>query len=170
MAKILLQQYHSPCGTLLLGAYGDSLCLCDWGETLPRPAVDRRLRRLLHAGYEAGWCDVTREAARQLDEYFGCARTEFDIPLMPAGTPMQLAVWSLLHGISYGDTLSYSALAARTGKPRAVRPVANAVGANALSIFIPCHRVIGMSGKLTGYDGGIEAKRFLLNLEQRNCR
>lgn len=91
----------------------------------------------------------------------------FDIPLMTAGTDFQKSVWSRLNGIPSGKTISYRSLACDIGRPQSVRAIANAVGANALSIFIPCHRVVGSDGSLTGYAGGLAAKQFLLGLEQQ---
>ena len=104
---------------------------------------------------------------RQLDEYFAAQRRVFDVPLLTVGTPFQRAVWELLTTIPFGGTRSYAWLAAQLGHPRAVRAVAAANRANALSIFIPCHRVVGSSGSLTGYAGGLAAKRLLLGLEQQ---
>ena len=106
-------------------------------------------------------------AARQLDEYFAAQRRVFDVPLLTVGTPFQRAVWELLTEIPFGGTRSYAWLAAQLGHPRAVRAVAAANRANALSIFIPCHRVVGSDGSLTGYAGGLAAKRLLLGLEQQ---
>lgn len=106
-------------------------------------------------------------AARQLDEYFAGRRRVFDLPLLTVGTPFQRAVWELLTEIPFGETRSYAWLAAQLGHPRAVRAVAAANRANALSIFIPCHRVVGSNGSLTGYAGGLAAKRLLLGLEQQ---
>ena len=103
---------------------------------------------------------------RQLDEYFAKKRKEFDLPLMFVGTEFQKSVWDALLSIPYGKTESYGALAARLGRPKSVRAVAGANGANAISIIVPCHRVIGSNHSLTGYGGGIEAKRYLLELEQ----
>lgn len=108
---------------------------------------------------------VIDAAARQLDEYFRGKRKSFDIPLLTVGTDFQKKVWRLLASIPYGSTASYSELSNLLGCPGAVRAVANANGANAISIFIPCHRVIGSDGSLTGYAGGLDAKRFLLDLE-----
>ncbi len=106
-------------------------------------------------------------AARQLDEYFAAQRRVFDVPLLTVGTPFQRAVWELLTTIPFGATRSYAWLAAQLGHPRAVRAVAAANRANALSIFIPCHRVVGSNGSLTGYAGGLAAKRLLLGLEHQ---
>ena len=112
---------------------------------------------------------VLQVARRQLDEYFKGERQIFDMPLLFVGTDFQKNVWQELLKIPYGATITYADLAARLGRPNAVRAVANANGANAISIFAPCHRVVGSNGTLGGYGGGIEAKRFLLGLEGCNC-
>lgn len=108
---------------------------------------------------------VLAAARRQLEEYFEGSRREFDLPLHPRGTPFQREVWEALGAIGYGETLSYGELAARLGRPGAARAVGLANGRNPISIVVPCHRVIGADGALTGYGGGIERKRFLLDLE-----
>jgi len=105
------------------------------------------------------------EPARQLAEYFAGERTEFELELRPAGTAFQRAVWDLLLRIPYGQTTSYGALALELGDPRKVRAVGLANGRNPISIVVPCHRVIGADGSLTGYGGGLERKRHLLDLE-----
>ena len=127
--------------------------------------VRRRLFRLLDAEFTDGTSAVIETAVTQLDEYFAGERREFDVPLMFAGTEFQKAVWNALSRIPYGRTETYGELARRIGRPAAVRAIANAVGSNALSILVPCHRVIGVDGALTGYAGGLPAKRHLLNLE-----
>jgi methylated-DNA-[protein]-cysteine S-methyltransferase len=103
----------------------------------------------------------------QLLEYFEGRRRTFDYPLAPKGTPFQLAVWNALLEVPYGDTITYAELARRIGKPSAVRAVGAANGANPIPVIIPCHRVIGSNGTLTGYGGGIERKQWLLALEGR---
>lgn len=163
--KIFIQHYNSPCGKLFLGSIGGDLCLCNWTNEKHPGRVDKRLKQLLQADYEETPSQVTQEAARQLDEYFRRERTTFDIPLRFAGTPFQLKVWQLLLMIPYGQTISYGEMARRLGIPQSVRAVANANGANAISIIAPCHRVVGSDGSLTGFGGGIEAKRYLLALE-----
>ena len=102
----------------------------------------------------------------QLNEYFAGHRRDFDLPLAPRGTEFQLAVWNELQRIAYGGTISYSELARRIARPNAVRAVGAANGANPIPIVIPCHRVIGANGTLTGYGGGLHIKRALLTLEQ----
>ncbi len=163
---IFTQRYSSPCGELLLGSLGDRLCLCDWAEGLHRKAVDKRLRKLLRAEMVEGNSRVIAQVKQQLDEYFAGERREFDVPLLTAGTDFQKRVWAALTEIPYGTTATYTWLASRTGNRQAVRAVANANGANALSILIPCHRVIGSDGSLTGYGGGLNAKQALLKLER----
>lgn len=164
---IRTRRYESPCGVLLLGSCGDKLCLCDWqAGKKHRAAVSRRLERRLDAAFEEGTSEVIEQAARQLDEFFAGARKEFDVPLLLAGTDFQRRVWDELLRIPFGQTLSYGELARRIGMPRAVRAVANANGANALSVFVPCHRVVGSDHTLTGYAGGLDAKRALLKLEE----
>lgn len=116
-----------------------------------------------------GWIedqDALKEAARQLDEYFAGDRTEFDLELAPQGTPFQLDVWQQLRRIPYGETISYGDLAKRVDRPGAARAVGAANGQNPIAIIVPCHRVIGADGSLTGFGGGLPWKRWLLNREQ----
>ncbi len=162
---ITVQEYESPCGVLLLGTMGGKLCLCNWTESRCRIKVEDRVARLLQAEYRLGSDDTLTMAVRQLDEYFAGRRQVFDLSLLPVGTEFQLSVWRELLNIPYGGICTYTVQAERLAMPRAVRAVAAANGQNALSIFIPCHRVIGRNGRLTGYAGGLEAKHFLLELE-----
>lgn len=165
MDVIITREYEAPCGGLLLGAYGDELCLCDWQVERHRGLIDRRLVKVLKADMQEGSSAVIERAVTQLDEYFAGERREFDVPLMFVGTEFQKRVWRELLNVPYGATVSYGEMARRIGMPTAVRAVANANGANSISIFAPCHRVIGCDNSLTGYGGGIEAKRWLLELE-----
>ncbi len=165
MNKIQIQPYDTPCGRLLLGSYEGQLCLCDWATDYPRSIVHKRIYKMLHAEYEVRQTAVIREATYQLDAYFRKERTVFDVPLLRIGTSFQQTVWEHLLAIPYGVTLSYAELARRVHKPKAIRAVANANRANALSLFIPCHRIISSDGTLKGYAGGLDAKRFLLALE-----
>jgi len=120
---------------------------------------------------EAGWTESVRgpvkETVRQLKEYFAGRRTDFDLPLAPQGTGFQKSVWRQLCDIPYGETISYGELARRVGNPKASRAVGAANGSNPLPIVIPCHRVIGSSGKLTGFGGGLPVKEALLALESK---
>jgi len=117
------------------------------------------------ASVEGRSCGCLEAAAEQLAAYFTGARQTFELALAPAGTPFQQEVWEVLRGIPWGETVSYSELAARLGRPEAVRAVGAANGRNPLAIVVPCHRVIGADGTLVGYAGGLERKRALLRLE-----
>lgn len=164
---IEIQPFTSPCGEFLLGAYRGQLCLCDWVEQKHGLRNLHALQTRFAASVEQRPSDILGRAANQLTAYFAGDRTAFDIPLTYGiGTDFQQLVWSELRTIPYAATISYAELAVRIGRPNAVRAVANAVGANALSIFVPCHRVIGKNGVLTGYAGGLSAKQYLLQLEQ----
>jgi len=112
--------------------------------------------------------DRTAEVRRQLDEYFAGRRQEFDLPLAPRGTPFELSVWEHLRRIPFGETRSYADVARALGKPAATRAVGRANGANPIPIVVPCHRVIGSNGSLTGFGGGLAAKARLLELEGRS--
>lgn len=142
--------YSSPCGLLYLGVRQGCICLCDWN---PRPGP-----------YDDDPCLLTRLRS-QLDAYFRGDLRTFTLTLLPAGTPFQQRVWEAVRQVPYGRTISYGQLAERMGYPTAVRAVARAVGANPVAILIPCHRIIGSRGQLTGYAGGLTAKRFLLSME-----
>lgn len=165
---IKTKRYESPCGVLLLGSFGDKLCLCDWQVEKPRNHVNQRLKRILNAEFETGTSEVIEKAVKQLDEFFAGQRQEFDVPMLFVGTDFQKTVWNELLKIPFGKTISYGEMARRIGMPKAVRAVANANGANAISIFAPCHRVIGSDHSLTGYGGGLDIKRALLELEFRS--
>ena len=123
---------------------------------------------------EPEWQESSRgpvaQAARQLREYFAGSRTDFDLPLSPQGTEFQRQVWRRLQEIPYGETISYGQLANQIGNPKASRAVGLANGSNPIPIVIPCHRVIGSNGKLTGYGGGLPIKEKLLALERRQLR
>jgi methylated-DNA-[protein]-cysteine S-methyltransferase len=145
----------SPLGELLLTARGGELT----GLFMPAE------RREPPAGAERD-DDAFAAVRQQLEEYFAGQRRVFDLPLAPPGTDFQRRVWDELRRIGYGETISYAELAARSGRPTAIRAAGAANGANPISILIPCHRVIGSHGALTGYSGGLAAKRLLLDLER----
>ncbi|MDE7120523.1 MAG: methylated-DNA--[protein]-cysteine S-methyltransferase [Muribaculaceae bacterium] len=162
---ILCQGYDAPCGRLLLGAFGNRLCLCAWltGAVVgAQPYGARRIARVLGATLAPGESAVATLAAAQLDEYFAGLRQQFDVPLLFAGTDFQKRVWHSLADIPFGQVLTYRRQAATLGVETAVRAVAAANGANSLALFAPCHRVIGSDGSLTGYAGSLPIKRFLL--------
>lgn len=166
MFTVQIGYYSSCCGDLMLGTFEGRLCICDWLNKKKREIIDKRMQYALDARYEVVTpSGVLAEAIVQMDEYFTCKRTVFDVPLLFTGTDFQKSVWRELLHIPYGTTISYGELSAKLGNPRAVRAVAAANAANPLSIFVPCHRVIGSSHRLVGYSGGLEAKRKLLDLE-----
>ena len=150
----------SPVGDLTLIASEGALVALLWADDDPArvrlpPRQDGRGHPILTA------------AARQLGEYFSGARRSFDLPLDPQGTPFQQQVWTALAAIPFGETRSYSEIAAQVGRPSASRAVGAANGRNPLSIVLPCHRVIGKAGGLTGFAGGMETKAWLLSFESR---
>ncbi len=163
---VISQRYHSPCGDLVLGSVGDRLCLCDWAVERHHGLIRRRLSKSMQADFVEGDSAVIRDAVSQLDEYFTGKRKCFDVSLLFVGSDFQKTVWHKLLEIPFGETISYGELAGRLGCPKSARAVANANGANAISIFVPCHRVIGSNHQLAGYGGGLSAKRFLLSMEQ----
>jgi methylated-DNA-[protein]-cysteine S-methyltransferase len=150
---------------LVLGSFDDKLCLCDWHYRKMRSAVDGRISRGLNAEFIESDATVLRETKRQLDEYFRAERKRFELPLLMVGSDFQKRVWDELLNVEYGETASYLGLAERMGNKNAVRAVAGANGANAISIIVPCHRIIGGKGELVGYAGGLKAKEKLLALE-----
>ncbi|GAB3314671.1 methylated-DNA--[protein]-cysteine S-methyltransferase [Luteimonas notoginsengisoli] len=155
--NVVSKHIPSPVGPLLLGADEDHLRLI-WFST-PRHPLPRSV------AIEGGDNAVLRETGAQLEAYFTGRLRAFDLPLQPVGTPFQREVWSTLAQIPYGQTWSYGDVARHIGKPQAVRAVGAANGRNPLPIVLPCHRVIGADGSLTGFGGGLPTKQFLLMLE-----
>lgn len=148
------QYFDSPIGTLRLVSDGEHLVAIEFEGMHDRDDND------LEAGDP-----VLQACARQLTEYFAGKRTRFRLPLAPGGTEFQRSVWKALETIPYGQLNSYADIAAVIGKPRAMRAVGAANGRNPIPIVVPCHRVVGSDGSLTGFAGGLETKRRLLELE-----
>jgi len=148
----------TPVGELTLVAQQDALTAILWENDKPsRVKLDEMEENPQHA--------VLLATEQQLHEYFSGTRTHFDLPLAPRGTEFQQAVWKALRTIPYGETRSYRDIAEQIARPKAMRAVGAANGRNPLSIVVPCHRVIGASGQLTGFAGGLPAKETLLRLE-----
>lgn len=166
MNTVNTQVYQAPQGDLLLGVYENKLCLCDWQARSRREAIDRRIQVALDAHYVTANCELLEQTALQLDEYFQHQRQQFDLPLQMIGSAFQQAVWRALLQIPYASTRSYLDLAKAVDNEKAVRAVASANGANAISIIIPCHRVIANNGQLSGYAGGVDAKKELIAFER----
>jgi methylated-DNA-[protein]-cysteine S-methyltransferase len=151
----------SPIGRLKLVASDKGLVAVLWENDNPRRV---RLSELV----ECSEHPILVRTQKELDEYFAGKRDAFTVPLDMRGTPFQKQVWEALLGIPFGETRTYGQLANQLGNPKATRAVGAANGRNPLAILVPCHRVIGFSGKLTGFAGGLEAKGHLLRLEGRN--
>lgn len=148
--NLIGRRYASPCGPMTLMADGDRLVACLWGEM----------------EVTKGESAVLDKAVRQLDEYFAGVRTVFDAPFAMHGTEFRMRVWRALTEIPYGEVKTYGQLAAELGMSGGARAIGNAVSANPLNFFIPCHRVVPSAGGVGGYEGGTEAKRFILALER----
>ena len=165
MEQINIQYYKKNGCNLILGSYNGKLCLADHKHRKQRSTIDKRLQDMLKAKYVEQSDEILELTIKQLDEYFDMRRKEFDIPLLLVGSDFQKSVWNALLEIPFGQTRSYKEQAQIVGDIKAVRAVANANGANAISIIVPCHRIIGSNGNLTGYAGGLNLKKKLLELE-----
>jgi len=168
MNHINIQYYKTKYGELIIGSYENKLCMLDWKYRKMRKSIDNRVAKNLNATFVNQDSKVIQNTITQLDEYFNLKRKEFDIPLLMLGTPFQQSVWRALIKVPYGTTSTYLQLSKDIKNEKAVRAVANANGANAISIIIPCHRIIGTNGELTGYAGGLNIKKKLLDLEHKN--
>jgi methylated-DNA-[protein]-cysteine S-methyltransferase len=165
MNTIHIQYLNTPLGEMILGSYEGRLCIADWRDRKRRESIDKRIQIGLNATFIEKEDFVLKLAKEELEAYFKGERQTFDIPLLLAGTIFQKKVWQALMQIPYGKTVSYKELAQYIDHEKAVRSVASAVGANAISLLIPCHRVIGSDGSLIGYAGGLRAKQGLLEIE-----
>jgi len=165
MNQIHIQYYKTKYAEFIMGSYEGKLCMLDFRYRKMRERVDSRLQKALSAEYVEKDDVVLQETRKELDEYFGMKRKSFDIPLLMLGTAFQKSVWEALLKIPYGKTASYLELSKTIGNEKAVRAVANANGASVIGIIIPCHRIIGSDGSLTGYAGGLPLKKKLLELE-----
>ena len=158
-SSIVVHRMSSPLGNMLLAAAGGALCGIYFAgqkhlpEDVPTWREDDRL-------------PVFAAARTQLAEYFAGTRTHFALPLEPSGTAFQRAVWNAIAAVPFGATITYAELAAQAGHPGSARAAGAATGRNPLSIVVPCHRIVGTDGSLTGYAGGIERKHALLALER----
>jgi methylated-DNA-[protein]-cysteine S-methyltransferase len=152
----LYTTFQSPIGELLAVGDGTTLSRLHMREGRKPIAIDPSWRRD---------DDAFADVREQFEQYFAGARREFELPLAMAGNEFECRVWDALREIPYGETTSYGAIAKRVGSPGAPRAVGLANGRNPIAVIVPCHRVIGADGSLTGYGGGLERKRFLLDLE-----
>jgi AraC family transcriptional regulator, regulatory protein of adaptative response / methylated-DNA-[protein]-cysteine methyltransferase len=165
---INIHRITTPIGPMLAGATDKGLCLLEFTDRRMLEFELSELKRLLKANIIFGANKIFESLEKQLSEYFSGSRKSFDIQLNTPGTEFQNVVWKKLGEIPYGKTVSYKMQAVKIGNPSAVRAVAKANGFNRISIIIPCHRVIGENGNLTGYGGGIWRKKWLLDFEKKN--
>ncbi len=156
---VLFDTVSTPLGRLVLASDGAALTGTWFDRQRYQPPMDANWVRRPDV-------PVLRQAAVELSEYFAGHRTRFELALEPAGTPFQRAVWEAIASVPYGETIAYRDLAARAGRPACIRAAGAATGRNPLSIVIPCHRIVGVDGSLTGYAGGLPRKRSLLALER----
>jgi len=164
---ITINRFTTPLGPMFVGATEQGVCLLEFVDRRMLETEFKDLQRHLNGTIVTGENEHTKQAKQQLEEYFAGSRKHFTVALHTPGTAFQTQVWNVLKEIPYGETTSYQAQAERVGNPKAVRAVASANGCNRVSIIIPCHRVIGKNGTLTGYGGGLERKQWLLEHERR---
>jgi len=164
---ILIDRLTTPIGPMFVCATENGICLLEFVDRRMLETEFRDLQRLLRATIIAGENHHIRQAKKELAEYFSGKRRVFSVAVHTPGTEFQNIVWNALNDIPYGDTVSYQSQAEHIGRPEAVRAVASANGHNRIAIIIPCHRVIGKNGNLTGYGGGLERKSWLLAHERK---
>ncbi len=165
---ILISRITTPLGPMFVCATDEGLCMLEFTDRKMLETEFKDLQRLLRAKIIAGENEHIKQAKKEVGEYFEGKRKSFDVKLNAPGTDFQKSAWQCLHTIPYGETATYQYQAEKLKNPKAVRAVGTANGANRISIIIPCHRVIGKDGKLTGYGGGLERKRWLLEHEKSN--
>jgi AraC family transcriptional regulator, regulatory protein of adaptative response / methylated-DNA-[protein]-cysteine methyltransferase len=165
---IKLTKLDTPLGEMIAGATEEGICLLEFNDRKKLPAQYKDLTEYLNTTIEEGNNKHLKELKKQLKEYFDGKRKEFDIPLVTPGTLFQQSVWKELLKIEYGSTRSYLEQSLALNNPEAIRAVANANGMNRIAIIIPCHRVIGANGRMTGYGGGVHRKKWLLDHEKKN--
>lgn len=159
---------ETPVGELIAAANDQGICLCDYRHRKQIASVQKRISDELGDQFEPGMHPLLEQLRMELREYFVGFRQTFSLPLQPVGSVFQQKVWFELMKIPYGKTWSYLQLARACADEQAVRAVASANGQNGLAILIPCHRVVGNNGSLTGYAGGLAAKKWLLDHERKH--
>lgn len=162
-----LKRIETPLGTMIACATEKGICLLEFSDRKMLETELKAIAKLLNATIIQGHNTYIDALEKELNEYFSGQRKAFEVPLHTTGTAFQIKVWEALQNIAYGQTISYKEQAVAIGSDNSVRAVANANGMNRVSILIPCHRVIGSDGQLTGYGGGLWRKKFLLDLEKK---
>lgn len=166
--KLVYQRFDAPLGPMVVVASDEGVCLLEFGDRRMLESEFQDLQRRLNAVILPGSNEYTQTAISQMQEYFAGERTAFEVRLHTPGTEFQQRVWGALREIPYGVMQSYGEIAAKIGEPKAVRAVGSANGMNRIAIIIPCHRVIGADGALTGYGGGLWRKDWLLKHEREH--
>ena len=167
---LYMQELPTPVGPMTAIACDRGLLLCEFADRAKLPTQLQRVKTLFGELPEVGGHEYLDQTRQELAEYFAATREAFTIPLALEGTPFQLSVWGELLQLPFGTTTSYEGLAQRIERPGAARAVGRANGDNRIAIIIPCHRVIGADGSLTGYGGGKRRKQWLLTHEQRGLQ
>ncbi len=165
---IYIKHIDTPVGKMLMGATDEGICLFDFQYRKSIESIMKRIETNSGEKFEEGEHPYFGLLEGQINEYFTGTRKEFDLPLHLLGTPFQKSVWQGLLKIPYGETRSYKQQSIFLGNEKAIRAVAGANGENGIAIIIPCHRVIGEDGSLTGYGGGLQRKKWLLDLERKH--
>ena len=158
---IITKHITTPLGKMIAGATDEGICLFDFEFRKMMPAIRKRISSFLQDDFVEGEHELIEQLQGQINEYFKGDRQQFDLPLLLTGTAFQQKVWEALHTIPYGSTRSYMQQTKVLGDEKAIRAVARANGENCLAIIVPCHRVVGSDGSLTGYAGGLKAKKWL---------
>lgn len=166
---IITKHITTPLGKMIAGATDKGICLFDFEFRKMMPAIRKRISGFLHDDFVEGEHEHIEQLQEQVNEYFKGDRQQFDLPLLLTGTAFQQKVWEALHTIPYGSTRSYMQQTKVLGDEKAIRAVARANGENCLAIIVPCHRVVGSDGSLTGYAGGLKAKKWLLEHEAKHA-
>jgi len=164
---MLIYRIETQLGTMIAGSVDEGICMCEFSDRNTLEAELNDLKKYLKQEIIEGENVHIKNLRFQIDEYFAGIRKSFNIPLVTPGTEFQKKVWNELLNIPYGTTISYRQQAAALNNPLSVRAVANANGMNRIAIIIPCHRVIGSNGSLTGYAGGLHRKKWLLEHEKK---
>lgn len=162
-----MKKIDSPLGKIILLATEKSLCLVEFYNSKYTNNNIEKVKKYFNGEIIEKNNDILNETEKQLNEYFKGERKDFNIPLEMIGTEFQKKIWNILLEIPYGKTISYEEQSIRYRNVKAIRAVANANSKNLIAIIIPCHRVIGKNGKLTGYAGGLDKKKWLLNFEKK---
>lgn len=167
-AVIIIMEIATPLGPMFAGATSEGVCLLEFTNRIRLEKEMKDLKKILHADTQSGRNSHLDQLERELNEYFEGKRKIFSVGLHTPGTEFEKAVWMKLREIPYGRTWSYKEQSVAMNNPKAIRAIAATNGRNRLAIVIPCHRVIGSNGTMTGYAAGVEKKKWLLNFERSN--